>query len=671
MGGFYSRNMKDFQSVTPYPTSGIDDEGMARKKSKIDLGDTRNNSEIKKITPLGPKREPSLGPSWVVNVDKFNFEYTEGQHRRDLMANCEDQCSEITDFLYVSGAKVAGSRDILRKHDITRVINLAPSVVENFFIHEPEFTYLVIDMLDGRQDDISWFLCEVIRFIEVGRHGRYKTLLHCEKGISRSCSYAIAYLMWASGSASLLSSCPHLSLEYSWKASLDYVINCRAACAPNTSFTCNLIEIDDLLNGESHNIPIFYRLASHRSGDLETPVLKLIRSPDTRKILLPRNTLLNSYGIYVIRPANSHCKVLYVWKGRYADSHSLKIACMLAEQMIGILSDADTIEVIDDISEPASFRDHIIQEGSSSRSIQQDYDDLFKGTKETLEMVTRRHIICGMLKEKVPSQTTVSSQPILLVDSHDGDFHRSSTFSAHDTESGEIRGEELTETSEPSRRQHPQSSSPHLSPTNSQKFSLVLKHNLQVHSSRSAIVVERPLLRNLTSTNIDEGDQRFSSRIDYESNFLVGQPPLVRIGSMTASFGESPRQSFSTRNNQHTTESVIHDTPIHTRRTNDSFSPVKSSSLKPLKPMLFQCMPIEDYDRSTDRKLWEWQRLKVYDDDDLGDVSSPFSLLLDSLHSRPFYFSGIQHPIILFGLEAIGNHLMVITMTTCSPSKYI
>lgn len=54
-------------------------------------------------------------------------------------------------------------------------------------------------MLDGRQDDISWFLCEIIRFIEVGRHGRHKTLLHCEKGISRSCSYAIAYLMWASG----------------------------------------------------------------------------------------------------------------------------------------------------------------------------------------------------------------------------------------------------------------------------------------------------------------------------------------------------------------------------------------------------------------------------------------------------------------------------------------
>jgi hypothetical protein len=477
----------------------------------------------------------------------------------------------------------------------------------------------------------------------------------------------------------------HLSLEYSWKASLEYVINCRAACAPNTSFTCNLIEIDDLLNGDSHNIPVFYRLASHRSGDVDTPVLKLIRSPDTRKVLLPRSSLLSSHGVYVIRPAKSRCKVLYVWKGRYADSNSLKIACMLAEQMVGILSNADTIEVIDDIAEPATFRDHIIQEGNGmSRNVQQDYDDLFKGTKESLEMVTKRHIICGMLKEKVPSQTTVSSQPILLVDSNDDYFHRSSTFSAHlldshDPESGEIRGEELTETSEPSHRHiQPQSStSPALSPSNSQRFSLVLKHNLQVQSSRSAIAVERPILRNLTSTDIDEGDQRFASRIDYNSRFLVGQPPLVRIGSITASSIADSRQisTGTTRNNQHTTESVIHDTPTTSRHNDSSFSPVKSSSLKPLKPMLFQCAAIEDYDRSTDRKMWEWQRLKVYDDDDLGDVSShfPSSLLpltsLDSLCSRQFYSYGIQLHIIPFGLEAIGRPLVAIARAICSPSR--
>lgn len=394
--------------------------------------------------------------------------------------------------------------------------------------------------------------------------------------------------------------------------------SCRAACAPNTSFTCNLIEIDELLNGEARNVPVFFRLASHRAGDTDTPVLKLIRSPDTRKIVLPRSNLLSSHGVYVVRPAKSRCKVLYVWKGRYADTNSLKIACMLAEQMVGILTNADTIEVIDDVAEPVNFRDHIIQEGTGlSRNVQLDYDDLFKGSKESLDSVSRRHVICGMLKEKIPSQTTQSSQPILLVDSHDDYLFRSSTFSAHETESGEIRGEEYTTeiTPETSNRQY--KTSPSVTPQGSQKLSLVLKHNLQIQSSHSAVTVERPLLRNLTSTDIDEGDQRYSSRIDYNSRFLTGMPPLVRIGSITAT---SIAEGSFRNNQQHTTESVIHDTPTNTRRTNEPFSPRKSP-IKVLKPMLYQCVPIEDYDRSIDRKLWEWQRLKIYDDDDLADVS--------------------------------------------------
>jgi hypothetical protein len=517
--------------------------------------------------------------------------------------------------------QVAASREMLRKNGITRIVNLAPAVVDNHFIDEPGYTYLVIDMLDGRQDDISWFVCEVIRFIEAGRHLRQKTLLHCEKGISRSCSFAIAYLMWASGHCPVPPSLTrsHPLTEYSWKAALEYVISCRVACAPNTSFTCNLIEIDDLLNGESRNIPIFFRLASHRPGDVQTPVLKLIRNSETRKILLPRSSLLSSYGVYIIRPANSRCKVLYVWKGRHADTHSLKIACMLAEQMVGILTNADMIEVIDDIAEPDSFRDHIIQEGNGlTRNIQLDYDDLFRGTKEGVELVSRRHIICGMLKEKVPSQTTQSSQPILLVDSHDEYIYRSSTFSAHESESGEIRGEESATTEptpETSNRRHGPTAST-ITPQNSQKLSLVLKHNLH----------ERPILRNLTSTDIDEDEQKYASRIDYGSRFLIGAPPLVRIGSAAAQ--GTQQQQHSSRTNQATTDSVTHDlaTPTQTRKSQDS--PSKSPPLKPLKPMLYQLHPIEDYERSADRKFWEWQRLKIYDDDDLVDVLPPLSFSL-------------------------------------------
>ena len=36
----------------------------------------------------------------------FDFNYTEGQARRNLLADCDNECSIVTEFLYVSGAKV-------------------------------------------------------------------------------------------------------------------------------------------------------------------------------------------------------------------------------------------------------------------------------------------------------------------------------------------------------------------------------------------------------------------------------------------------------------------------------------------------------------------------------------------------------------------------------------
>ena len=117
MGGFYSRGRKDFQSVIPYNDKEKDRKEKERGSSSC-VGFGGNESEVinKKIRlndekgnekRIPPKREQSLGPGWVVNLEKFNFDYTEGQHRRTLMANCEDECSEITEFLYVSGGKVS------------------------------------------------------------------------------------------------------------------------------------------------------------------------------------------------------------------------------------------------------------------------------------------------------------------------------------------------------------------------------------------------------------------------------------------------------------------------------------------------------------------------------------------------------------------------------------
>ena len=96
----------------------------------------------------------------------------------------------------INKIKVAKSLETLNSNCITQVVNLSALTVENYFEGLPNFSYLSFKMVDGRDDDISWFFCDVVKFIEMGRQTGRKTLLHCEKGISRSCSLAIAYIMW-------------------------------------------------------------------------------------------------------------------------------------------------------------------------------------------------------------------------------------------------------------------------------------------------------------------------------------------------------------------------------------------------------------------------------------------------------------------------------------------
>ena len=71
--------------------------------------------------------------------------------------------------------------------------------MKNHFVDDKYLKYLSLNMVDGRDDDISWFLCEAIHFITKARSVSGKVLIHCEKGISRSCSFAIAYCMWSTG----------------------------------------------------------------------------------------------------------------------------------------------------------------------------------------------------------------------------------------------------------------------------------------------------------------------------------------------------------------------------------------------------------------------------------------------------------------------------------------
>lgn len=129
----------------PHETSNNNNNIDPNKK----LTSSDSTTKINKVSSILPVN--SSVPS-----EQFNFQLTEGQSRRGLMADNEYECSEITNFLYVGGSKIAESWDILKEKGITRVVNCSSNVVDNYFIDKPGMKYLKLYMVDGRQDDISW-----------------------------------------------------------------------------------------------------------------------------------------------------------------------------------------------------------------------------------------------------------------------------------------------------------------------------------------------------------------------------------------------------------------------------------------------------------------------------------------------------------------------------------
>lgn len=135
-------------------------EHSAAFKIASNQGRDMNTSEVAQINDISMQSGDDSSPNQL-----FDFQLTEGQIRRGRMADCETECSQITRDVYVGGYYVAGRLDILQSNNITRIINCSAAIVDNHFIEQEGFKYLSLNMVDGRQDDISWFLCEVLQFI--------------------------------------------------------------------------------------------------------------------------------------------------------------------------------------------------------------------------------------------------------------------------------------------------------------------------------------------------------------------------------------------------------------------------------------------------------------------------------------------------------------------------
>ncbi|KAG7387574.1 Protein-tyrosine-phosphatase mkp1 [Phytophthora pseudosyringae] len=265
-----------------------------------------------------------------------------------------DVCSEILPgFLYVSNLRVARDTAKLRALGITHVINCCGELKQyDGGVEKPaptsdaEIDTLRLLLRDDASEDLTPFLPQVLEYIAACRkrtqsqdkeNGEMnKVLVHCHQGVSRSCAFAIAYVM--------------LEQRLSYHEASGKVKRQRAISSPNAAFICQLLEWEKDLHAMGTSAPAFalgglHRLAPHSNYDPECLVLKRCYEPSAGPARQRQNMamvrsldderrLLWSQGTFVFQSPASPSDLI-VWHGaKCVIQEAVSRATELAQQFL-------------------------------------------------------------------------------------------------------------------------------------------------------------------------------------------------------------------------------------------------------------------------------------------------------------------------------------------------
>ena len=181
------------KSMTPSLTLPGRPEGANRRGEDLEVAPNKGIT-VPAIASGGAK--PSLGLGLKLDISKAisqGREPTERQLRKEKLDRYENECTKVEEFMYVGGIRVAQNIQLLKAVGITHVINCSAITTENFF---PEtFSYKSLYMNDSPGEDLACHIYSVVAVIDEVRRRGQKVLVHCTQGVSRSCSFCIAYLM--------------------------------------------------------------------------------------------------------------------------------------------------------------------------------------------------------------------------------------------------------------------------------------------------------------------------------------------------------------------------------------------------------------------------------------------------------------------------------------------
>lgn len=138
----------------------------------------------------------------------------------------------LNGFMAVGSEENAHDIGLIEQHKITHVLNITQT--ECIDSVKSACITMQIPILDSATQDILEYLGTAIEFIHTARAiPNAKLLIHCHAGISRSTSFAIAYVMWAE----------HMSMNEAYAL----VRTHRIVASPNINFIGQLITFGKFL----------------------------------------------------------------------------------------------------------------------------------------------------------------------------------------------------------------------------------------------------------------------------------------------------------------------------------------------------------------------------------------------------------------------------------------
>jgi hypothetical protein len=118
----------------------------------------------------------------------------EHESRAEKLRRFGPQCNHICDRVFLGSDQVARNLETLRTNGVTHVLNAAGVACPEY--HPSVFSYKTLHLYDSPAQELAPVLYDALSWIADTLEAGGTVFIHCQQGVSRSASLAIAYVMW-------------------------------------------------------------------------------------------------------------------------------------------------------------------------------------------------------------------------------------------------------------------------------------------------------------------------------------------------------------------------------------------------------------------------------------------------------------------------------------------